>query len=256
MTFRTLRKEIFETLEGKKKTKAKRFVDIFLCTMVVLNIMAIVLSSVASFSSRLFPLLLAFEIFSVLVFTIEYLARVWSSGKISFALRPLMIVDLLAVIPFYLIIFSPGAFEYTRIAQILRLFRIFKMERYFSEGDEFMKVIRSKKSELKIIAYALTILILISSSLLYFVENPVQPSVFSSIPVSAYWAIMTFSTVGYGDMVPITGLGRFFASLTALMGIGFFALPAGIISAGFITRAFSKKESRLICPHCNKKLSG
>ncbi len=239
MTLRTFHKEIFTTLEGKKKTPAKQFVDIFLSTMVALNIVAIILSSVASLSGRLLPLFLAFEIFSVIIFSIEYLLRVWSSGKISFALRPLMIVDLLAIIPFYLVIFSPGAFEFTRVAQILRLFRIFKMERYFEEGHQFLQVIRSKVPELKIMIYVLSILILISSSLLYFVENPVQPSVFSSIPTSAYWAVMTFTTVGYGDMVPVTGLGRLLAALTALMGIGFFALPAGIISAGFISQAFS-----------------
>ena len=138
--------------------------------------------------------------------------------------------------------------------RLIRLFRLFKLGRYSAAIKLFGRVLKAKREELFITAFAIFIILTISSSLLYYVEHKAQPEVFSSIPAAMWWGVATLTTVGYGDIYPITTLGKFLGAIISLLGIGLFAMPAGILSAGFIEEIRKTKETAKTCPHCGEKL--
>jgi len=150
--------------------------------------------------------------------------------------------------------FIPFDLRFIRAIRLIRLFRLFKLGRYSVAIKLFGRVLKGKREELFITAFAIFILLTISSSLLYYVEHKAQPEVFSSIPAAMWWGVATLTTVGYGDIYPITSLGKFLGAIISLLGIGLFAMPAGILSAGFIEEIRKKKETAKTCPHCGEKL--
>jgi voltage-gated potassium channel len=251
-----LKTRIFQILEPNGDLLSKLF-DMLIMSLIVLNIFAVVLESLKELSQYLY-VFRAFEIFSVMIFTIEYALRIWTStnyerfnspvkGRIKFSLSPLAIVDLIAILPFYLPMLISIDLRFMRI---MRLFRIFKMGRYSKSRKIFGNVIRSKKEELTIAVFIILVLLTISSSLVYFAENEAQPLAFSSIPASMWWGVATLTTVGYGDMYPITPEGKFLGAIIAILGIGMFALPAGILGSGFIEEIQKRNEKRKQCPYC------
>jgi len=144
--------------------------------------------------------------------------------------------------------------RFIRAIRLLRLFRIFKIGRYSKSLNVLKDVIRNKKEELVLIIFVVLIMLVIFSSLMYFVERDVQPEAFASIPHAMWWAIITLTTVGYGDVYPITVLGKILGAMIAFLGIGMFALPAGILGSGLI-EAIQKRDDGLISKdHENKKL--
>ena len=175
-------------------------------------------------------------------------------GRIRFALQPLQIIDLLAILPFYLP-FIGIDLRFLRAVQLFRLFRLLKMGRYSQSLTTLTNVIKSKKEELSITLFAGFILLIIASSLIYLVENEAQPEAFHSIPNSMWWGVVTLTTVGYGDVYPKTALGKIIGACIALLGIGLFALPAGIIASGFASEIQKKETEIKVCPHCGKKIS-
>lgn len=257
-----IKKRIYEILEvASPKDVQSRIFDIFIVTLIFLNVIAVILETVEKLSSQFSQFFKIFEVFSVIVFTSEYLLRVWSctknlkykrsiSGRIRFILTPLALVDLFAILPFYFPLFIPFDLRFIRAIRLVRLFRLFKMGRYSESIKLFGRVLRAKKEELFITVFAVFILLTISSSLLYFVEHEAQPEMFSSIPAAMWWGVATLTTVGYGDIYPITTLGKFLGAIISLLGVGLFALPAGILSAGFIEEIRKSKEIVKICPHC------
>ena len=260
-----LKNRIFEILETKSEDNFSRIFAIFIMTLISLNVAAVILETVKGLSIKYSNFFVTFDTFSVAVFTIEYLLRLWTctsnkrfenpiTGRVQFALTPLAIIDLIAILPFYLPIIFPLDLRFIRILRIFRLFRAFKMVRYSKSLRIIGKVLKAKKEEIVIILFIMTILLIFTSSLIYVVEHEAQPQVFSSIPASMWWGIMTLTTVGYGDVYPITPLGKFFGAIIAILGIGFFALPTGILASGFI-EATRKKQGKLICPHCGKVLN-
>jgi voltage-gated potassium channel len=162
-------------------------------------------------------------------------------------------VDLLSILPFYLP-FVHADLRSLRALRLLRLFRIAKILRYYSRLNLIRRVFEAKKEELILTSILIVLLLVVSSSVLFYCENPVQPDVFSSIPATMWWAVTTFTTVGYGDIYPVTLMGKFFAGIVAILGIGMFALPTGILSAGFVEEVQRAKAPGRACPHCGREI--
>jgi len=196
---------------------------------------------------------------------LEYLARIWScvespryrepiKGRLRFACKFMSLVDLVSFLPFYLP-FIGMDLRHVRILRLLRIFRVLKIGRYFESLKSLRNVFRSKKDELLLTGGFMLLLLIISSCVMYYFENPVQPEKFSSIPATMWWAIATLTTVGYGDIYPVTVGGKIFAGIISILGIGMFALPTGIIGSGFIEEIQKRKSlPPIICPHCGKNV--
>lgn len=259
-----VKNRLFDILEiASDGDLPSKLFDIFIMTLISLNVITVILGTVDYLYSRYMLFFWAFEIFSVSVFTIEYLLRLWTcttdsrfksfiKGRIRFAVTPLALVDLLAILPFYLPMIIPLDLRFIRALRLFRLFRLFKMGRYSEALKTFGNVLKEKKEELVIAVFSVLIILVIASSLMYFIENETQPEAFSSIPAAMWWGAATLTTVGYGDIYPITPIGKFLGAIIALLGIGMFALPAGILSSGFAEEIQRKHENRRICPHCGK----
>ncbi len=245
---------------------SSRRLDIFLICLICLNIVGVMLSSVAEIEQQFGFYLFLFEAFSVAIFTIEYIARLWScttsrqfsqpvSGRFRFALTPSALVDLLAILPFYLPFFGVDL-RVVRAFRIFRLLRVLKLTRYSRAFSIFKLAISGKGEELVLTAFVLVILLIISASLMFYAEGDAQPENFSSIPATLWWSVVTLTTVGYGDVYPVTIAGKTIAGIISILGIGMVALPAGIISAGFVEEIANAKNQKnnavKCCPTCGK----
>ncbi len=262
---KNIRQRIWEIVEtAKAGDTTSRIFDISILLLIFLNVIAVIIGSVQSIQARWGALLGAFEVFSVLVFTIEYLGRLWSCivdarfsgffrGRMRLALKPMSIVDLVAILPFYLP-FCGADLRAIRILRLMRILRVMKIARYYDSLDLIKHVFRARKEELVLTSVLMGLLLIISSSVLYHCENGVQPDVFSSIPATMWWSIATLTTVGYGDIYPVTVLGKLCASVIAILGIGMFALPTGILGAGFVEAIQKKKTGSRKCPHCGESI--
>lgn len=257
-----IKKRIFEIIESAKLgDKASKVFDIFIITLIILNVIAIICASVRSLSSNYSLFFKIFEIISVVIFTIEYILRIWSAniwekykgiflGRLKYALTPMILVDLFAILPFYIPMVISIDLRFLRVIRLIRIFRIFKFGRYFESLQMLSRVLKKKNAELLITLFVVVILLIISSSLIYEFENVAQPETFANIPSSMWWAVITLTTVGYGDVYPITVIGKLLSAVIALLGIGLFALPAGIISSGIIAEIQGKKKKNIKCPKC------
>ncbi|HOX51564.1 MAG TPA: ion transporter, partial [Fibrobacteria bacterium] len=205
------------------------------------------------------------EIVSVTIFTMEYVARLWSctadpryasswKGRLNYATTFLSVVDLLAILPFYLGTWFSGDLRVLWTLRLLRLLRVLKLGRYSSALALMGRVLRLKSSDLLATIFALFVLIVLAASLMYHAEFQAQPDKFSSIPASMWWAVATLTTVGYGDIYPITWLGKLAASVIAILGIGLFALPAGILADGFSELRRLEQSGTKRCPHCGESI--
>jgi voltage-gated potassium channel len=244
--WRGWRTEVHDILEVGDGNPIGRAVNIFLITLIVANGLAFAAETVDSVYARDGPELEAFNTFSVIVFTIEYVLRLWSSveipllhrmppwlARLNFALRPMMIIDLLAILPWYLYQFVPFDLRALRVLRLFRLFRLLKLLRYSPALLTLKGVIAHEYRALLGALLLMMMLTLFSAAVIYFLEREAQPDKFSSIPAAAWWAIATLTTIGYGDAVPITPLGKLFGGIVMLLGLGMFALPIAIISTGF-----------------------
>ncbi len=249
----TLRTRTAEVLEPDFSTdRTSRIVNIFLIVLISLNVLAITLESVNAILAAHRQLFRAFEVFSVAVFTIEYIARVWSSidlgdasdrspvlGRIKYMLSPLALIDLIAILPFYLSFYLAMDLRFLRG---LRLLRLFKLTRYSPALSALLDVIRKESGALLAAFVILFILLMMSAGGIYVLENEVQPETFGSIPGAMWWAIVTLTTLGYGDVVPVTTGGKVFGGLIGLLGIGMIALPAAIMASGFADNIHARER--------------
>ncbi|MCL4378712.1 MAG: ion transporter [Actinobacteria bacterium] len=235
--------------------------NIFIISLIFLNVVAIILESVKSISSNYAYIFYIFDVISVVIFSVEYVLRLWTcivdnrykgriKGRIKYIFTPLALVDLFAVLPFYIPFIISIDLRFLRIIRLVRIFRIFKFGRYFDSLQTLGRVIRKKKAELLVTLFVVVLLLIIAASLIYEFEREAQPEKFSNIPESMWWAIITLTTVGYGDIYPVTILGKTLSAFIAILGIGLFALPAGIISSGMISELHDKKKKSKKCPHC------
>lgn len=265
MTIGKAQKRVYEILELSRGDAAGRTVDLFLITLIVCNVLAVTLATVHSLAIEYRTFFHVFEEMSVFIFTIEYVLRMWVcvvdeeyrrplAGRIKYFFSPFALVDLVAIAPFYLPMLIPVDLIFIRALRLLRLLRLLKLGRYSESIRTIGTVIRLKKEEL-LVALALTVvLLLMASSIMYLVENGAQPDSFSSIPAAMWWAIETLTTVGYGDMYPITPLGRVLGGIISVLGVGLFVLPAGILAAGYSEQIHRRREHVITCPKCGHEI--
>jgi len=266
LMYQKIKKRVFEIIErASPDDLPSKIFDISIMLLISSNVTAVILETVKSLSVRYILLFRGFEVFSVIAFTVEYGLRLWSCttdkkfdspvlGRIRFAVTPLALVDLVAILPFYLPMVFPVDLRFIRAIRLFRLFRIFKLGRYSESMKTFGNVLKAKKEELFITIFVVFILLIIASSLMYFIENVAQPEVFSSIPAAMWWGVATLTTVGYGDVYPVTPLGKVLGAIIAILGIGMFALPAGILGSGFVEEIQKRQRRQEICPHCGKNI--
>lgn len=273
-----IKERLYEILEiAAVGDITSKLFDIFIITLITLNVIAVILATVERLDSQYQYYFRIFEIFSVTIFTIEYLLRLWVctinrnfrnsiTGRIKYIFTPFAIIDLLAILPFYLPMIIPLDLRFVRAVRFFRLFRLFKLGRYSKALLLLKKVLKEKKEELILVIFVVFLLLIIFSSLMYFIEKEAQPEAFSSIPEAMWWGIITLTTVGYGDVYPITPLGKILGALIAFLGIGMFALPAGILGSGLVEVARKKEintdksieeldiNKTATCSNINKKI--
>lgn len=238
--------------QGLSSDRSSRSVSWLLLTLISLNVIAIIIESVDSIYFQFQREFYYFELFSVTVFTIEYLARVWSSidltqsksqsafvGRLKYMLSPMALIDLLAILPFYLSLYIAIDLRFLRI---LRMLRLFKLTRYSTALSALLDVFQTEAETLIAAFVVLLVMLVISASGIYLLENTIQPDVFGSIPQAMWWAVVTLTTVGYGDAVPVTALGKAFAGFIGLIGIGMLALPVAILSSGFAQNLNKRRQ--------------
>ncbi|MDR2808136.1 MAG: ion transporter [Spirochaetaceae bacterium] len=271
------RKRIFEILErGTPGDTASVIVDYGIIIVIVLNIAAVIISSFNDLPDILKQGLTIFEYISIAIFTVEYALRVWTAPYkypdtrfpyLRYITSFMAVIDLCAILPFYLPFIVGVDLRILRILRLFRLLRIFKLNRYNNAVELIAQVFKGEKEKILTTIFMTGLMLLLASSVMYYIENTAQPDKFPNIIATLWWAIATLTTVGYGDVYPITNIGKVLSGVIALLGIGLVALPAGIISSGFI-KAISKEEqaaqegtpketnpgTKRICPHCGKEI--
>ncbi|MBW1849554.1 MAG: ion transporter [Deltaproteobacteria bacterium] len=232
-------------------TPAGKTFDILLIVGIVLSVLMVMLDSVSAIQKSYGGFLYAAEWFFTILFTIEYILRLYCVGRPILYTRSFFgIVDLLAVLPTYLSIFLPGSqyFLIIRLLRVLRIFRVLKLVKYLGEARILMAALRASRRKIIVFLFAVLTMVIIFGSLMYFIES--KESGFTSIPKSIYWAIVTLTTVGYGDISPKTGMGQFLAAMIMILGYAIIAIPTGIVTVE-MANAFSKKISTQACPECS-----
>lgn len=251
----TAKQKILRTLNkaDDKDILSKRF-DQFIMALILLNVAAVIIETVDSIKSNYKLVFEYFEIFSVIVFSIEYIVRVWACtaiekykhpiwGRLKYMISVEAIIDLLAILPFYLpYLINHADGRIIRVLRLFRLFRIFKMGRYSLAFGLITTVIKKRREELVVTLTLLLILLIFASTMMYYIEYEPDKPGFQSIPETMWWGVATLTTVGYGDVYPITALGKLLGAVIAILGVGLFALPAGIIAGGFESELSGKKK--------------
>ncbi len=258
-----LKKRTHEILEvAPAGDRLSQAVDLFIISLILLNVLALIAGTVEPIY-RLAPgFFIYLEAASAAIFLVEYLLRLWSCtvapqyahpvrGRLRFAFTPLLLIDLAAIAPSLLPLLGVD-FLFLRAIRLMT--RAARLGRYFRGINTLGLVIRNKAQELLTVVLVLTILLVITSSLMYFAEHRAQPEDFASIPAAMWWSIITLTTVGYGDVSPITPIGKAMAGFIAIIGIGLFALPAGILSSGLMELIERRQEQPQVCPHCGEEL--
>ena len=257
----TVRARLHAVLElPSEADRTARWLQLGLLALIVANIAAVVAGTVPQVAEQWGRWLDGFEAVSVGVFTIEYLARVWTCverapyrhplfGRLRYLASPLALIDLLAILPAYLTVVTVDL-RFLRILRALRILRLLKLARY-SEAMQILGAVavRSRR-ELALSAFLALVLLLIAASLMYYVEREAQPDRFSSIPAAMWWAVATLTTVGYGDVYPVTPLGKVLGAAISVLGIAMFALPTGILGAAFANELARRRSGAARCPQC------
>lgn len=234
----------------------------FIYGLIILNVFSIILESYKEIRFSFNQEFYYFELFSVVVFTLEYVLRLWSSDfdydkgnyitkKLKFITSKFGLIDLISILPFYIPLILPLDLRVVRILRLFRLLRIFKLGRFSKSMKTIGSILKDTKADISITVFVAFILLILSSTLMYYIESDAQPEKFENIGQAMWWSVATLTTVGYGDVYPITGIGKFLSAIIALVGIGFVALPTGIISSAFVERIQKgKKENGCKCPEC------
>ena len=232
-------------------TPGGKLFDVLLILSIVASVVLVMLDSVSSIRESYGGLLYLGEWVFTILFTIEYVLRIFSVGRpLSYATSFFGVVDLLAILPTYLSLIFPGT-QYLlviRILRVLRIFRVLKLVQYVGEARLLMRAMRASRRKITVFLFVVLTLVVIFGSLMYIIEDP--QSGFTSIPQSIYWAIVTLTTVGYGDISPQTGLGQTLAALIMIIGYGIIAVPTGIVTAE-LTQVYKKSVSTQSCPQCS-----
>ena len=264
-----LKSKIYKIISSPDEPSvASKIFDIFIIALIVINVITVI-AETFTLPDWMSAILSYIEVFSVVIFTIEYLLRVYVAdllypdfGRIRAKLRYMRsfmaIIDLLAILPFYIPYIIPIDLRVLRMLRMIRLLRIFKMNRYTSALSNIADVFKHKKHELLSSIAVVSILMIIAAVLMYNIENEAQPQAFDNAFSALWWAVATLTTVGYGDVYPITVLGKILSAIIALLGIGLVAVPTGIISSGFVESIEENEkqdeDEKCYCPYCGKKI--
>ncbi len=232
-------------------TRAGRYFDHALIWLILLSVATVVLESVREVREQYGDLLYTLEWVFTLLFTVEYFLRLLSVRRpLRYATSFFGVVDLLAIIPTYLSVLVPGS-QYLlviRILRLLRVFRLLKLSEYVTEADTLRLALRASRRKISVFISAVVLLVVIIGALMYVIEG--EANGFTSIPVSIYWAIVTLTTVGYGDLSPKTSLGKMLASIVMVIGYGIIAVPTGIVSVELAHAVRQQRVSGQSCPSC------
>lgn len=246
-----LRRFVFNNLQNQYHDSwLSRYVDYFLILLILTNVAAVIAESVDTWYYPNQQLFIWFEHFSIVVFSIEYLLRFWSIAERDLQKRswrqrwewvksPDALIDLIAILPAFINFYVSIDLRFLRI---LRLFRLLKLTRYFASMRILLVVLNKERGSFQAVIFILLILIVTAASGIYLVENQAQPQEFESIPQSMWWAVVTLTTVGYGDVVPMTTIGKVLGAVITILGVGLAALPAGILATGLANELSQRKE--------------
>ncbi len=244
------RKERLHEIIFEADTPAGKAFDVALLVLIILSVISVMLESVPSVAARYGPQLRTFEWIVTILFTIEYVLRLYCVGKPwRYARSFFGIVDLLAILPSYLSLTIPGAQSLLviRALRLLRVFRVLKLAHFVGEAKDLTAALRASARKIIVFLGAVLTIVIIVGSMMYLIEG--EANGFVSIPTSIYWAIVTMTTVGYGDIAPQTPLGKILASIIMIMGYGIIAVPTGIVSVE-LAGAVRDKVSTQACPDC------
>ncbi len=241
---KTLKKYIFDVIESPNPEdwKGKCF-DEFMIVLIITNVIAVVLETVESLRAAYGTFFLYFEYFSVALFSVEYALRIWTAGenederfhppfmgRIRYAMTPLALIDIVAILPFYLAFILAVDLRFMRV---FRLLRLLKLTRYSAALQMLGAAVYGQRRALGAALVIIATLLVFASSVIYLLEKDAQPDVFASIPQAMWWGLATLTTVGYGDVTPVSVAGKVFGGFIMILGIGMFALPAGILATAF-----------------------
>ncbi|HMQ48622.1 MAG TPA: ion transporter [Saprospiraceae bacterium] len=250
----SIRDKIHEIIFEADTPMGKLF-DIVLLLTITLSVLVVMLESVAPLQAKYARIFISVEWFFTVIFTIEYLLRLYSVKRAwSYATSFFGVIDLLAILPAYLSFFFTGG-KYLliiRALRLMRIFRIFKLGHFLYEGQAISKAIRASFAKITIFLTFVVLLVIIIGAVMYLIEGGNNEG-FSSIPRSIYWAIVTLTTVGYGDITPRTDVGQFFSAAVMLLGYAIIAVPTGIVSAEFIRDARRNLHTTQVCRYCNRE---
>jgi len=260
-----LRRRVWEVLElARPGDRLSRAFHIVIFILIILNVLAVMAQSVEVIDIRHARAFALFELASVTIFSAEYLLRVWScvespdyarpvTGRIRFMLTPMAFVDLLAILPFYVFILTIDL-RSLRVLRLTRILRVAKLGRYSRSLRMIGNVFRERREELVLSFAMMAMLVIVAACLMYYAEHEAQPRAFPHIPAAMWWAVVTLTTVGYGDVFPVTGAGRILGAVIAILGIGMFALPTGLFGAAFAEAIRRQRQAPRTCPHCGRPI--
>ncbi len=265
-----MKRKIFAIINSDSENSclAGKIFDVAIITLIILNVVTIIIDTF-QIPEWLSMTMTYIEIVSVVIFTLEYLLRIWVADMVYPELSPMRarvkyifsfmaVIDLLAILPFYVPFIIPIDLRVLRTLRIIRLLRIFKLNRYTTALSAIGEVFRRKKHQLLSSIAVVLILMIIAAVLMYNIENEAQPDTFSNALSALWWAVATLTTVGYGDVYPVTVLGKILSAIIALLGIGLVAVPTGIISSGFVESMEEQRQQsedeKCYCPYCGKKI--
>lgn len=267
-----LRRKLYNILrDDGRKTKKRRIFNMALMALILINLLFIILDT---FSMPAWYKALSHwvEIVSVVLFTIEYIARVWTAPLMypdltsfraycKYIFSFIAVIDLLSILPFYIPFVFPVDLRVLRSLRIVRLLRVFKIGRYTSALTAIGRVFRKKARQLLSSLLVLFMLMTIAAVMMYNVESIAQPDKFTNVFSALWWAVSTITTVGYGDLYPITVMGQLLGMVISFLGIALVAVPTGIISAGFVEAinmeegGKKKADEKHYCPYCGHNLT-
>jgi len=236
------------------KETLPRWIDGFLIALIVVSTVQVILDTFSDMPTGYQSASSIAEVIITAVFTLEYILRLWVSdidrkpnqrssiARLGFAFSPMAIVDLIAILPFYLSLFLPFSGSVFRVLRVLRLTRLLKVGHYTTALNVVARVLKRKASQLIASLTVLGLLLIVASALMYAAENDIQPEAFPNALSGLWWAVVTVTTVGYGDVYPVTMVGRMLGADVALLGVGLVAIPTGIISSGFLEESMQDNE--------------
>ncbi|MFQ5509312.1 MAG: ion transporter [Leptospirillia bacterium] len=261
-----MKQRIYKLFDSEAdRGRSGRLLDLALIWLICLNVAAVIAESVSSLRVSYSEYFFAFEIVSVAAFSAEYLLRLWSCtedpryqgalvGRLRYARTPFALIDLVAILPAFLV-GVPLDLRFLRVIRLVRLLRVAKLIRHSHALQTFARVAHKTRAEMALTMSLIAVLLILASSMMYLVESAAQPEAFSSIPAAMWWAVATLTTVGYGDIYPITIIGKIIGGFISILGIGLFALPTGILGAAFLEETKARNNSAPKCPSCGQPVS-